>query len=125
MVLDDIELSDNTPRSQAGFCEETAPRRELAMRWRRCHTQAGRKRCIAPFHCHSPRVRPPVSFGSRGGEDPYALFNVRFAAFRCGISSILPSRDTAPTPDANAATTRLAYAISAALGVKAALITAT
>jgi hypothetical protein len=45
--------------------------------------------------------------------------------FRWGISSILPSSDTAPTPDSNAATTCLAYAISATLGVKAALIAAT
>src|SRR5262249_38870837 len=42
----------------------------------------------------------------------------RSACFRCGISSILPSSPTVPAPDENAFTTRSAYSISSADGVK-------
>ena len=71
---------------------------------------------------------PVVDEAGVTGEEsaqPEPRFNKRSAARRWGISYILPSSDTVPAPEANAATIRRACARSASLGANASLMMGT
>src|SRR5690606_32233349 len=69
--------------------------------------------------------RPRCEHDTAVVADHAAIPSKRRAAFKCGMSNILPSIDTAPAPDAKASTTRRASASSSPVGVNAALMIST